>query len=69
MIQNNLEFEATIERIRHFQEQLEKLCEVETNLINYRLSGSGYLSEIDRMNLEIREYLSLHPSELQQQAA
>ena len=69
MIQNNLEFEAMIERIRYFQQQLEKLREVETNLINYRLSSDGYLSEIDRMNLEVREYLSLHPRELQQQAA
>lgn len=69
MIQSNLEFEATLERIRYFQQQLEKLREVETNLQNYRLSVGGYLSEIDRMNLEVREYLSLHPSELQQQAA
>jgi hypothetical protein len=29
----------------------------------------GYLAEIDRMNLEVREYLSLHPSELKEQAA
>ena len=69
MIQNNLEFETTIERIRYFQQQLEKRREVETNPQNYRLSVGGYLSEIDRMNLEVREYLSLHPSELQQQAA
>ena len=69
MIQNNLELEGTLERIRYFQQQVEKLREVETNLQNYRLSVGGYLSEIDRMNLEVREYLSLHPSELQQQAA
>jgi hypothetical protein len=68
MIQNNLELETTIDRIRYFQQQLEKLREVETNPRNYRLAGGGYLSEIDRMNLEIREYLSLHPSELQQAA-
>jgi hypothetical protein len=24
---------------------------------------SGFLAEIDRMQLEVREYLSLHPSE------
>ena len=69
MIQNDLEFEAAIERIRYFQQQVEKLRAVETNPQNYRLSVGGYLSEIDRMNLEVREYLSLHPSELQQQAA
>ncbi len=69
MIQNNLELEATKERIAYFQHQVEKLREVETNLQNYRLSVGGYLAEIDRMNLEIREYLSLHPSELKEQAA
>jgi hypothetical protein len=25
---------------------------------------SGYLAEIDRMQLEVREYLSLHPGEV-----
>jgi hypothetical protein len=25
---------------------------------------SGFLAEIDRMQLEVREYLSLHPREL-----
>jgi hypothetical protein len=37
---------------------------VETNPVNYRLSASGFLAEIDRMQLEVREYLSLHPAEL-----
>jgi hypothetical protein len=69
MIWNNLELEATKERIAYFQKQIEKLREVETNPQNYRLSAGGYLAEIDRMNLEIREYLSLHPSELKEQAA
>jgi hypothetical protein len=40
------------------------LRQVETNLVNYRLSVSGYLAELDRMQLEVREYLWLHPSEL-----
>ncbi len=64
MIQNNQELEATLTRIRHFQKQIAKLREVETNPKNYRLSVSGFLAEIDRMNLEVREYLSIHPSEL-----
>jgi hypothetical protein len=45
------------------------LRQVETNPINYHLSASGYLAELDRMNLEIREYLSLHPSEMNEEAA
>ncbi len=64
MIQNNQELETTLARIRHFQKQIEKIREVETNPQNYRLSVSGFLAEIDRMNLEVREYLSIHPSEL-----
>ena len=69
MIRNNVELEATKERIAYFQRQVEKLREVESNPQNYRLSAGGYLAEIDRMNLKVREYLSLHPSELKEQAA
>lgn len=69
MIRNNEELEATLERIRRFQRQVEHLRQVETNPENYRLSAGGYLAEVDRMNLEVREYLSLHPSELTEQAA
>ena len=69
MIQNDQELEATKARIRYFQNQVEKLRQVETNPQNYRLSAGGYLAEIDRMNLEVREYLSLHPSEREEQVA
>jgi len=69
MLKNDKELEATKERIRYFQDQVEKLRQVETNPQNYRLSAGGYLAEIDRMKLEIREYLSLHPSELKEEAA
>ena len=69
MIRNDQELEATKERIGYFQQQVEKLRQVETNPQNYRLSAGGFLAEIDRMNLEVREYLSLHPSELKGQAA
>jgi hypothetical protein len=68
MIKNDQELQATLERIRYFQQQVEKLRQVETNPINYRLSASGYLAEIDRMNLAVREYLWLHPSEMTEQA-
>jgi hypothetical protein len=69
MLKTDQELEATLERIRYFQQQVEKLRQAETNPQNYRLSAGGYLAEIDRMNLEIREYLSLHPSEFKNQAA
>ena len=69
MIRNNQEFEATQERIARFQKQIKRLREVETNPRNYELSAGGFLTEIDRMNLEVREYLSIHPSELIEQIA
>jgi hypothetical protein len=69
MIRSDEELEATLERIRYFQQQVEKLREVETNPQNYRLSAGGLVAEIDRMNLEVREYLLLHPSEMKEEAA
>ena len=36
----------------------------ETNPRNYELSAGGFLAEIDRMNLEVSEYLSIHLNEL-----
>ena len=69
MIQNNRELEAMLTRIRHFQKQIEKLRVVETNPRNYRRSAGGFLAEIDQMNLDVREYLSIHPSELREKIA
>ncbi len=69
MIRNKLELEATWERINRFQQQVEKLREVETDPNAYRMSAGGFLTELDRMNLEVRDYLWLHPSELADQAA
>jgi len=64
MIRTDEELHVTLQRIAHFQKQLEHLRRVETNPTSYRLSAAGFLGEIDRMNLEVREYLSTHPSEL-----
>ncbi len=69
MIKNDPELEATLERVRYFQQQVERLRKVETNPQNYRLSAGGYLAEIDRMNLEVREYLWLHPTEVEVRVA
>ena len=65
MIKDDQELEATLDRIRHFQAQLKHLRRMETNATNYRLSASGFISEIDRMQLEVREYLSLLPSQVE----
>ncbi|MEX0715587.1 MAG: hypothetical protein WD066_03330 [Planctomycetaceae bacterium] len=63
MIADDQELYATLERIRRFQDQLAHLRKAETNPANYRLAASGFLTEIDRMQLEVREYLSAHPAE------
>ncbi len=64
MIANDQELQTTQERIRQFQAQLTHLRKVETNPVNYRLSASGFLAEVDRMQLEVREYLALLPAEM-----
>jgi len=63
MITNDLELKATLDRIRRLQEQVAHLRTTETKPVNYRLAASGFLAEVDRMQLEVREYLSLHPAE------
>jgi hypothetical protein len=64
MISNDQELQVTLERIAYFQHQVRHLRKVETNPANYRLSVQSYLAELDRMNLEVRDYLWLHPSEM-----
>ena len=63
MIHNVKEYKTTLERISQFQKQVEHLREVENNPENYHLSVSGFLAELDRMNLEVREYLRSHPGQ------
>ena len=64
MIANDQELKVTLERIAKFQDQVAHLRNTESNPVNYRSAVSGFLAEIDRMQLEVREYLSLHPQEL-----
>jgi hypothetical protein len=64
MITNDQELKATFQRIARFQEQVAHLRRVETNAVNYHGAVSGYLAEIDRMQLEVREYLSIHPADV-----
>lgn len=68
MIANDQELTTTLERIRRLQAQVAHLRSVETNPANYRLSASGFLAEVDKMQLEVREYLSLHPADLKTSA-
>lgn len=57
-IMTDAELEATLDRIRHFQSQLVRLGQVETDPEAYPLSASGFLAEVDRMQAAVREYLS-----------
>ncbi len=63
MIQNDEQLHAAQKRIEWFQNQIAQVRKVETNLANYRSSVSGFLAEIDRMQLEVREYFSCLPTE------
>jgi hypothetical protein len=64
MIANDQELRVTLDRITHFQGQIAHLRNTEANPGNYHASTSGFLAEVDRMQLEVREYLSLHPREV-----
>jgi len=64
MIKNDQELKVTRERIARFEDQAAYLRKVETNPENYHAAVSGFLTEIDRMQLEVREYLSIHPAEI-----
>ena len=63
MINYEKEYKTTLERISQFQKQVEHLRKVETNPENYHLSVSGFLAELDRMNLDVREYLWSPPGQ------
>ena len=64
MIANDIELKVTLDRVAHFQDQVAHLRRIETNAANYHAAVGGFLAEIDRMQLEVREYLSLHPREV-----
>lgn len=63
MIANEQELKVTLERIARFQAQIAHLRNAESNPANYHASVSGFIAEVDRMQLEVREYLSLHPED------
>lgn len=63
MIATDQELQTTLDRIAWFQRQVAQLRKTETNPANFRAAVSGFLAEIDRMQLEVREYLSFLPTE------
>ena len=63
MISNDGELHVTLERLARFQEQVAHLRRLETDPANYRAAAAGFLAEIDRMQLDVREYLAIHPAD------
>jgi len=67
MIRTDDELRTTMQRIAQMQAQVARLRAMESDAANYHASSSGFLREIDRMQLEVREYLSMHPTEIMSQ--
>jgi hypothetical protein len=63
MIANDQQLQTTLDRITWFQDQVGQVRKTETNPKNYRAAVSGFLAEIDRMQLEVREYFRFLPTE------
>ena len=63
MIANDEHLQSTLQRIAWFQKQIAHLRKTETNPVNYRAAVSGFLTELDRMQLDVREYFSRLPTE------
>lgn len=65
MIKNDTELKVTQDRINHFWKIVEAIRQTEKNSSNYKHSAGGFLAEIEKMNTEVHEYLSIHPSEFE----
>jgi hypothetical protein len=63
MLADDLQLQRTLDRIAWFYGQVRTLRKTATNPENHRASVSGFLAEIDRMQLEVREYLSVLDAE------
>ena len=64
MIENDNQLNVTRERIARLQDQIAHLRKTESNAANYHASVSGFIAEVDRMQLQVREYLTVHPNEV-----
>ncbi len=67
MIKNETELKVTQERINHFWKMIEAIRQTEKNPSNYRDSAGGFLAEIEKMNTEVNEFLSIHPIEFEKE--
>jgi hypothetical protein len=67
MIANDQQLQTTLDRIAWFQGQAAHLRKTEENPVNDRAAVSGFLAEIDRMQLGVREYFRFLPTETEGQ--
>ncbi len=67
MIANDVELAATQERIAWMQKLLAQL-RVTASADEYPLVAGGYLSEVEKMQLEVMSYLRVHSSQTLQAA-
>ena len=63
MIKNDLELQATRERIAFFYGILLQM-RVTTEPEEYMFMANSYISEIEKMHAEVLEYLKRHPSQI-----
>ncbi|MEW6128516.1 MAG: hypothetical protein AB1757_15860 [Acidobacteriota bacterium] len=68
MIANDIELQATQERIAFFYKTVANM-RLKATPEEYRLFSSSYLAEIDKMHAEVMEYLKKHPGETPAEAA
>ena len=62
MIQNDQELRGTQERIAYFYQLLAQF-RITASPENYPAMSSGYVTEIEKMQAEVLEYLRRHSSE------
>ena len=62
MIKSDDELKTTMERLARFQQQVMAVRAAAASPENYRASAGGCLAEIDRMILDVRDYLWAPPT-------
>ena len=63
MIQNDIELEATQERIAWFESLVAQFRVANMSPVEFRLMSGSYLAEIEKMHAEVMEHLGKHASE------
>jgi hypothetical protein len=63
MIANDVELQATQERIAFFYQIVANIRAKARTPEEYRLYSNSYLAEIEKMNAEVLAYLKRYPSE------